>query len=1187
MPRIVFTFSTFKRSGIIAAATMALAGCFQTPFSSKAAINAIEGGAAAVLVTTDDTGRATGSFDPSAAYDQLLAATSGDVAGTAAVFPPGALSIATDIAIESGSSLAQGSALADLGLTVSNAIASAGASVIVRPADNVQLKQPMALSLPLPDGYALVDLFLGDDNRLAILAKVFDTDGQLKSQLIPRSSLTVSDGKATFQTMAFGAFQTIVLENPVTEAKTATSTEPIVNKSGVAVITTTGVVSQSAIAATESLSPLTFKRFSPAFVAATRVVRVTVEFSEVAPQITGCRGQIRDASKPANALFSGEVRGNPFENGTTDVAGPIIPGTVSGTLEMQLTCQVKDGRVAKSDWASLGNVPKPDLTFLSFAPTFYSSTRQIKITGELSESNSAISSCTVKFRNPSEPATIVYQFTKTPGTSQNTTPDTMPYNKSGPLEASSTCLATDGRTATSSWVSIGTVPASINGILTADQITATGARLTWTVPAGTASTTTYRVERAATTVDFDQNNTSAIATVQDWQEPANTGSSSQQLSVSGLVSGSSYAFRVGAKDDAGNILYYPVVVVRAGSTSTSGGGATSGSGGGGSGSTDVIPPTIGQYAIASQLVPGKITLQTGWAYDNVTAQNNLQYKVVYSDNPFTNAADFNNTALSFPVRDWALNPGNSIDITQGAAAQAGFKYYTVGVRDQAGNISLHPSLHLKVPGSDLASVNFWSYPAFVRERLPFLEVFIQNSNQASASLEYSITVGTKPGLTDILAENTQDSIDGVLSLAQSGTGRITRDAALQGQGLALRTFYYANLTISTTSGTPIAKMQAPIYATRPMAVYAFENNANNTGESSLTAQSAPFPGTVPAGFTFTSANRVMGTHAASFNGSQFIPVPTLTLSALAGSMGNSTAALTGFTVGGWVYQTTAPVANGALFGFDNFIEVGHGTNGKLSVFVRGMTSTLQTNVTLPVNAWNHVAVSGWAGGSNTNGGSYPGQVAVFLNGIQIATQSIPGTTTRFDSGATTSDYFKIGGNVWSSSDVKFNGQMDDVFVAPWSFSERMLGQLSSSLNCDYDEVMTGLDIRSGAIIDRFGVRCSKSWALNPDTSVHGPGVGGSGGNAATFNCHDGEAITGLNVIVGSNSYTATSLSSVQATCSNASTGASGAVSDTFGSQDGGQSSSYACPAGTLARGVRVFPDSGGTFAGTVLGLNCK
>lgn len=1174
-----------KSVAVICAAISLLQGCFQTPFSTNAAVSAIEGGASSVLVTTDETGRATGSFDPSAVYDQMLAATAGEISGTSAVFPPGALSIATDIAIESGASLTDGSAMADLGLTVNNAVASAGAAVIIRPAENVQLKQPMALSVPLPSGYGLSGLALADDNRLAILAKVFDTDGQLKSQLIPRSSLTVADGKATFQTMAFGAFQTVVLEQPVTEAKTAVTTEPIVNKTGVAVITSGGVVSQSAIAATESLSPLTFKRFVPTFTAATRRVTVTVEFSESTPQVNGCRGQIRDATKPTNVLFSGEKKGNVFENGTEGVEGPVLPGTVFGALEMQVVCEAKDGRVARSSWTSLGTVPRPDLTFVRFEPAFSQSTRVIKITGELSETSTAISACTVKFRNPSQPSTVVYQFTKTAGTAQNATPETLPYNMAGVLEASSTCTSTDGRSATSAWVAIGTVLPGVNGILTADQITATGARLTWTIPQDASPTTMYRVERAPGPSDFDNANTAAITTIQDWTEPSETGTTSQQLSVTGLTSGTTYAFRVGAKDDAGEILYYRVLVLSAGSGGA--GGTSGGTAGGGTGGSDFIPPTIGQYAVAAQLSPGRIMLQTGWAYDNVTAQYNLQYKVAYSDAPFTNAAQFNSSAQLVTVRDWALNPGNAIELTQVNAAQANFKYYTVGVRDQAGNVALHPSVYLKIPGSDLASVNFWAYPAYVRDRIPFLEANIQNSSQAATTLQYSITIGTKPGLSDILAPGGDNSIDGTISVGQSGNSRITRDAQITGTTLTPRTFYYANLTFTNASGATVAKLQAPIYVTRPPVFYEFENTAANTGETATSAATAPYPGSTPAGFVFNDSNRINGSYAASFNGSHVITVPTLTVSSLASAgagpvSATSSAPLNGFTVGGWVYQTSTPVANGALFGFDNFVEIGHGTGGKLAAFVKGLSAAMVTNVTLPVNQWNHVAVSGWAAGT-----SNPGQVAFFLNGVQIAQQSVPAGTTRFDQGSATTDFFKIGGNVWSSSDVKFAGQMDDVFASPWSFSERMIGQLASSLNCAFDEVMTGIDVHAGAIVDQFAPRCNKSWDLNPDTSVRGPVVGGSGGNPASFNCGFGEAVSGLEVVVGANSsFPADALNLVKATCVNTSTGASGSVSDSFGGSSG-QSIAYTCPSGTLARGVRVRLDATGNFAGRVFGLNCK
>ena len=152
------------------AITLAITSCFDSPFEVAAKITSAAGGApAAVTVVVDETGRATGTYDPSANYAQQLAATSGEIAGTAVTFPPGALSLATTIAIEAAASLAQSAALADLGLSSSNAVESAGTAVIIRPAENVTLLQPMALSIPLPAGFSLTShLSLADDQKLAI-----------------------------------------------------------------------------------------------------------------------------------------------------------------------------------------------------------------------------------------------------------------------------------------------------------------------------------------------------------------------------------------------------------------------------------------------------------------------------------------------------------------------------------------------------------------------------------------------------------------------------------------------------------------------------------------------------------------------------------------------------------------------------------------------------------------------------------------------------------------------------------------------------------------------------------------------------------------------------------------------------------------------------------------------------------
>ena len=348
-----------KRLGAASITLALLSGCFQTPFSTTASISASSGGAAVLSATTDSGGRTSGAYDPNAPYAQKLVAATGDIAGTSIVIPPGSLSLATTISVESGASLAAGSAMADLGLAASNAIAAAGAAVIIRPSENVRLLQPMSLSIPLPAGFALTELSLADDDKLAILAKVFDASGELKSKLIPRKDITVENGTARFATMAFGAFQTVVLNQAVTEAIEVKTTEPIANKNGVAVITTSGVVSAADIATVEQKKALTFTRFTVTFTATSRALSISAELSESLDAMKHCRLIVRDsASKAVRAAFdknSGDSSSSASSASTGE--GPRLPGDVSGLLEVLASCEAPDGRVARSDAVSIGNVP--------------------------------------------------------------------------------------------------------------------------------------------------------------------------------------------------------------------------------------------------------------------------------------------------------------------------------------------------------------------------------------------------------------------------------------------------------------------------------------------------------------------------------------------------------------------------------------------------------------------------------------------------------------------------------------------------------------------------------------------------------------------------------------------------------------------------------------------------------------
>ena len=1048
-----------KSKGIInwVAATLMLGllnGCFQTPFSTTASISASGGSAAVVQGTTDSGGRTSGSYDPNATYAQQLVASSGDIAGTSVTFQPGSLSFATTISVESGASLADGSALADLGLALSNAIASSGASVIIRPAENVTLVYPMSLSIPLPAGYGLTGLSLGpslgDDDRLAILAKVFDANGELKSKLIPRKNITIENGNAKFDTMAFGAFQTVVMEQPVTEAVEAQTSEPIANKNGVAVITSSGVVAATEIAAAEQKKPLTFQTFTASFSTTTRKVTIASKLSE-SILIKSCSLTLRDVSTKAVRFSDSGAKDESTDSVSAEVP---LPENVEGNLEAAGTCESKDGRIARSDWTSIGKVAKAGFGFTRFVPTYFASTREVKIEGEIPQSSAAIASCTFKFRNAATPYAVVYEATKTAGTSAPA-PILLPYNISGSIEISATCVSVDKQTASTAWTALGTVAPGANGTVATLPDTNTSVRVSWTVPSGTSQTTQFKVERATSLSDFDSGS-GLLVTVADWFKADSVANGpSIEKTATGLTTGTKYFFRVATRNcETCDVLYFPVVPGGSSSSGISaGGGGGNGSGtaaagggtGGVTGNSDTTAPTITEYASVSHLAPGQIHLRTGRAYDNTTTSETLLYKLVYSSAPITSVSEFDAKSTTV-FRDWTAVTNQTIVIT---STPTTLKYYTLAVKDAAGNIALHPSLGLMLPGQSLPTIDFNSDLALNMKVFPYVYGSITNSSFTATALQYKISAGTKPGSTDLIPVSTAKTI----TLPASGTASFSEAPILPtNKTLNSGQTYYANLSVLDSNGAEVAELYAPVHASRPFVLYEFENNGLNSGASAswvASGQTSPYPASVPTDFIFgIDDEKKNGSYSAKFDGTKFMDVPSLNLLDLAGASGAigaiGSAGLTGFTMGGWVYQTsteTLPQTQvTAFFGIDNFLEFGlglEGNLGRLGIYVGAMGGEFSGSTPLPVNSWHHVVVSGFAGD-----GTHNGRVAIYLDGDLIASPEVSPSTSRFDSGATATDSFKIGGAVWNPEDTKFTGFMDDVFFSPWAYSDNAIRQMS-------------------------------------------------------------------------------------------------------------------------------------------------
>lgn len=337
-----------------------LTSCFDAPFSSTATVTLPEGSTASILTAiTDSSGRTSATFDPNANYAQAISASTGAISGTSAIFPPGALSIAVNLLVEEGSDLSGSSTLADLALASSNSVTAAGTTVIIRPSSDAELTAPMSLSIPLPSGFGLSDfleniLKLDDPSeRIAVLAKVWDpVTSELKTILIPRSQIKIESGKATFDTIVFGAFQTVLMENPVTTRVEAKASEPVTNISGTSVVATTGIVEQAAVAATESLPALTVKSATFSFNADSRLVSASVTLSE-SVALTTCTIYLRDKTK-GNILWS--TNSKELAAGVVPQLSGTLSANISGQIESSATCTALDGRNAKSTWEYLGQV---------------------------------------------------------------------------------------------------------------------------------------------------------------------------------------------------------------------------------------------------------------------------------------------------------------------------------------------------------------------------------------------------------------------------------------------------------------------------------------------------------------------------------------------------------------------------------------------------------------------------------------------------------------------------------------------------------------------------------------------------------------------------------------------------------------------------------------------------------------
>ena len=184
------------------------------------------------VVTDPSSGVISAKMSANSPFTQeIRAASDGALKGAVLSFPPGALRVDTEIAVEESIPLASTSLGATLGLNGS--ITQSSAAIAVLPQVASDPAQPFTVAINLSSDGRL--RLLSDNLVILYKVKIF-AENKILAGIIPTSALTVEGNVVKFSAPYFGAFQAAYSTEPVTEEIKVEVTTPIQVKREVAAL---------------------------------------------------------------------------------------------------------------------------------------------------------------------------------------------------------------------------------------------------------------------------------------------------------------------------------------------------------------------------------------------------------------------------------------------------------------------------------------------------------------------------------------------------------------------------------------------------------------------------------------------------------------------------------------------------------------------------------------------------------------------------------------------------------------------------------------------------------------------------------------------------------------------------------------------------------------------------------------
>ncbi len=173
-------------------------------------------------------GIVTAFYNPNLYATQTVTASlMSEIAGSSINFPPGTLSMSTNISLEPGSSFVGAMTAADLGLT---SLQASSAALAISSSASVDASSPFTVNLSMSSLGLRLDEAQGKGSIAIVYYIDRAEDGKKLLGIIPPSEVTRNGNILSFRTKYFGVYQAAYISEDVKEVKEIEAPRPVLTK---------------------------------------------------------------------------------------------------------------------------------------------------------------------------------------------------------------------------------------------------------------------------------------------------------------------------------------------------------------------------------------------------------------------------------------------------------------------------------------------------------------------------------------------------------------------------------------------------------------------------------------------------------------------------------------------------------------------------------------------------------------------------------------------------------------------------------------------------------------------------------------------------------------------------------------------------------------------------------------------